>query len=119
MKSIVIIFQSNVTALCSFYNTLSKEEKNNFILELACKYSVHHDDVCKVAQTIAADQCNESQNIRLQEKLKTALSPKYKWLFIHIGRQKNGVKFLVDMRINVLVSIFLMSEGFEIIKQGA
>lgn len=96
------IIDNNVISLCTFYKTLSKEEKNNFILELACKYSVHHDDVCKVAQTIVTDQCNETQNIRLQEKLKTALSPKYKWLFIHIGRQKNGVKFLVDMRIDVL-----------------
>lgn len=93
--------------LCEYYKCLNKENKRKFIIELACKYSIQHKDVCTVANTLVSDQCNECQNIRLQEKLKTALTPKYKWLFIHIGRQENGVKFLVDMRTDVLVSKYL------------
>lgn len=46
------------------------------------------------------------QFLKLEEKLKNSLTPQYSWLFMHIGRLERGVKFLVDLRTDVLVSTF-------------
>lgn len=45
--------------------------------------------------------------ITLEEKLRGALVPKSQWLFTQIGRLENGVKFLVDMRVDLLVSVWI------------
>jgi len=37
------------------------------------------------------------------ERLRNLLTPQYSWLFIHVGRLERGVKFLVDLRTDVLV----------------
>ena len=39
-----------------------------------------------------------------ERNLKNALTPDYQWLFIIIGRLESGVKFLVDLRTDILVS---------------
>jgi malonyl-CoA decarboxylase len=41
--------------------------------------------------------------LNLEEKLRIALIPKYQWLFSQVGRLDNGVKFLVDLRTDILV----------------
>ena len=43
--------------------------------------------------------------MKLEEKLKSSLTPQYSWLFMHVGRLERGVKFLVDLRTDVLVSM--------------
>lgn len=40
--------------------------------------------------------------VELTEQLQYELSPSYQWLFTHIGRQEGGVKFLVDLRADLL-----------------
>jgi len=39
-----------------------------------------------------------------ERTLKDILTPAYHWLFVIIGRLQYGVKFLVDLRTDVLVS---------------
>lgn len=39
-----------------------------------------------------------------ERALKDVLTPAYHWLFVIIGRLQHGVKFLVDLRTDVLVS---------------
>lgn len=39
-----------------------------------------------------------------ERTLKDVLTPAYRWLFVIIGRLQYGVKFLVDLRTDVLVS---------------
>jgi len=39
-----------------------------------------------------------------ERTLKDILTPAYHWLFVIIGRLQHGVKFLVDLRTDVLVS---------------
>jgi hypothetical protein len=41
--------------------------------------------------------------MKAEERLKYLLTPQYSWLFIHVGRLERGVKFLVDLRTDVLV----------------
>lgn len=47
---------------------------------------------------------NERQMIVHERALKDILTPAYHWLFVIMGRLENGVKFLVDLRTDVLVS---------------
>lgn len=47
---------------------------------------------------------NERRIVSYERNLKNALTPDYQWLFITIGRLQNGVKFLVDLRTDILVS---------------
>jgi hypothetical protein len=41
--------------------------------------------------------------LRAEERLRHALVPQYQQLFRNISRQEGGVKFLVDMRADILV----------------
>lgn len=47
---------------------------------------------------------NERQMIIHERTLKNVLTPAYHWLFVIMGRLQHGVKFLVDLRTDVLVS---------------
>lgn len=40
-----------------------------------------------------------------ERTLKNVLTPAYHWLFFMIGRLQHGVKFLVDLRTDVLVNM--------------
>jgi hypothetical protein len=52
--------------------------------------------------------------VKAQEKLRDQLAPRYQWLFTHMGRLEGGVKFLVDLRTNVLVRFVLSLRPLEI-----
>lgn len=47
-----------------------------------------------------------------EERLRHTLIPQYQQLFSKIGRLEGGVKFLVDMRADILVRIFFISFQF-------
>lgn len=42
--------------------------------------------------------------LRAEERLRHALIPQYQQLFRNVSRQEDGVKFLVDMRADILVN---------------
>lgn len=52
--------------------------------------------------------------ISYERNLRNVLTPDYQWLFIMIGRLENGVKFLVDLRTDILVSNFIINSDYEI-----
>jgi hypothetical protein len=56
------------------------------------------------------DECNRRQIMKAEERLKDLLTPQYSWLFIHMGRLERGVKFLVDLRTDVLVCLSVMAK---------
>jgi len=49
---------------------------------------------------------NERQMIVYERTLKNVLTPAYHWLFVIMGRLQHGVKFLVDLRTDILVSLY-------------
>jgi len=51
----------------------------------------------------------DASRMNLEEKLRNSLVPKYHWLFSQMGRLENGVKFLVDLRADLLVSITIIN----------
>ena len=54
--------------------------------------------------------------LKLESELRAALVPDYEWIFHQIGKLENGVKFLVDLRSDLIVSKdthdFLVIEWF-------
>lgn len=99
------IIESKVKALCAAYSYLLKPHKEGFLKVLACEFAVDHNEVRKAAEQMA--QLQEEEHLgklfmKLEEKLKSSLTPQYSWLFMHVGRLERGVKFLVDLRTDVL-----------------
>ncbi|XP_072748417.1 malonyl-CoA decarboxylase, mitochondrial [Anoplolepis gracilipes] len=102
------IIENRVCALCVRYTESNKENRQRILRTLALQYAVQHDDICQVAKKLVCTKPeNERQMIIHERSLKNVLTPAYHWLFFIIGRLQHGVKFLVDLRTDVLE---LMSE---------
>lgn len=70
---------------------------------LSFKYAVQHAVVCNIAEKfVSTETDNERRMIFYERNLKNALTPDYQWLFVIIGRLESGVKFLVDLRTDIL-----------------
>lgn len=99
------IIENRVCALCVRYTESNKENRQRILRTLALQYAVQHDDICQVAKKLVCTKPeNERQMIIHERSLKNVLTPAYHWLFFIIGRLQHGVKFLVDLRTDVLVS---------------
>ncbi|XP_069689854.1 malonyl-CoA decarboxylase, mitochondrial-like [Periplaneta americana] len=104
------IVESKVKTLCAAYKYLLKPHRDGFLKVLACEHAVDHQMVCKAAKSLVSlelheDECDRRQVMKGEERLKNLLTPQYSWLFIHMGRLERGVKFLVDLRTDVLAVI--------------
>ncbi|KAJ9583825.1 hypothetical protein L9F63_021828 [Diploptera punctata] len=107
------IVESKVKNLCAAYKYLLKPHRDGFLKVLACEHAVDHQMVCKAARSLIAleqhqlkeEECDKRQIIKGEERLKSLLTPQYSWLFSHVGRLEKGVKFLVDLRTDVLAVI--------------
>ncbi|XP_063980347.1 malonyl-CoA decarboxylase, mitochondrial-like [Diachasmimorpha longicaudata] len=105
------IVESKVRTLCCTYKTLSPKDKENFLRTLAVQHSVDHGRICGMAHKLLQIKGNDERQVLSKERiLKSALTPQYQWLFILMGRLEEGVKFLVDLRTDVLR---LLSESNE------
>lgn len=85
------------------YNDLNQEEKVIFLKVLAQQYSVNQDSVVDAAKGVTAAQGRgEAALLNSEERLRSVLVPRYQQLFQKIGRIEGGVKFLVNMRADIL-----------------
>ncbi|XP_057324378.1 malonyl-CoA decarboxylase, mitochondrial-like [Microplitis mediator] len=97
------IIENKVDTLCCLYKNLPIENKQNFLWTLALKYGVDHKHICHLADKLLCTEGDNYQQLLARETtLKKALTPRYHWLFILMGRLEGGVKFLVDLRTDVL-----------------
>ncbi|XP_012137597.2 malonyl-CoA decarboxylase, mitochondrial isoform X1 [Megachile rotundata] len=97
------IIENKANTFCHEYHQSKLADKQRTLRILASKYAVQHDTVCSIAEKLICTECeNERRLISYEQNLKNALSPDYKWLFVIIGRLENGVKFLVDLRTDIL-----------------
>ncbi|XP_025995582.1 malonyl-CoA decarboxylase, mitochondrial isoform X2 [Solenopsis invicta] len=102
------IIENKARAFCVKYTVSNKDNRQRILRTLASQYAVQHNAVCQVAKKlICTESENERQIIIYEKTLKDVLTPAYHWLFIIIGRLQHGVKFLVDLRTDILE---LMSE---------
>ena len=54
---------------------------------------------------LSIDHLDDASNLFNEEQLRNALTPSYSWLFGLIGRRNGGVKFLADLRGDLLAYI--------------
>nr|CAD7261295.1 unnamed protein product [Timema shepardi] len=103
--------ESKVKRLTAAYKSLLKPHKEGILKELSRNHAVDHHQVQATARTLIGleDSLDERQVLKVEGRLKMHLTPQYSWLFIHLGRLERGVKFLVDMRTDVLVSLSSLS----------
>lgn len=105
------IVESKVKNFCAAYKCLLKTHRDGILKVLACDHAVDHQMVCKAAKSLVyieqkhEDECNRRQIMKAEEWLKNLLTPQYSWFFIHVGRLERGIKFLVDVRTDILAVI--------------
>ncbi len=56
----------------------------------------------KLASDYASADLSDTGAARLEDQLREALTPPYLWLFRRIGQLEGGVKFLVDLRAQLI-----------------
>ncbi|KAG5325428.1 DCMC protein, partial [Pseudoatta argentina] len=97
------IIENKAHALCISYTESNNDNRQWILRTLASRYAVQHNDICQVAKKLVCTEPeNERQMIVHERALKNILTPSYHWLFVIIGRLQHGVKFLVDLRTDVL-----------------
>ena len=62
------------------------------------------------AEDIAGCQLNSPRFFKFEEELRDALSPMYNELYRRMGQRKGGVKFLVDLRADLIMCIKSLNE---------
>ncbi|EGI67238.1 Malonyl-CoA decarboxylase, mitochondrial [Acromyrmex echinatior] len=108
------IIENKAHALCISYTESNKDNRQWILCTLASRYAVQHNDICQVAKKLVCTEPeNERQMIVHERALKNILTPAYHWLFVIIGRLQHGVKFLVDLRTDVLQLISEMKDPDE------
>ncbi|XP_017274342.1 malonyl-CoA decarboxylase, mitochondrial [Kryptolebias marmoratus] len=86
-----------------YYRSLEKEDKIDILTKLSQDYSVDHKAVSELSVRLLDTQLRDMATIlQVEDRLRYSLTPRYKQLLSHISRVEGGVKFLVDLRADVL-----------------
>nr|XP_022293688.1 malonyl-CoA decarboxylase, mitochondrial-like isoform X1 [Crassostrea virginica] len=102
----VLALESKCRRFCEHYKSLPSGDKIPFLTTLSKQYGVNQDTVLQVARNVVnAQEKGEALLLMTEERLRHALIPQYQQLFSKIGRIEGGVKFLVDMRADILTNL--------------
>ncbi|XP_073978767.1 malonyl-CoA decarboxylase, mitochondrial-like isoform X2 [Rhodnius prolixus] len=96
------IVENKVKSLVLNYKCLLKPHREGYLKVLATEFSVDHERIFKAMSQFKDLTPGSAVSLKAEEQLKVVLTPQYSWLFKFIGRLENGVKFLVDLRTDVL-----------------
>lgn len=95
--------EANSLEFMHFYSSLDKEDKLGFLTRLSQDFGVDHKSVSDLSARLLDSQLRDLATIlQVEDRLRYSLTPRYKQLFNHISRVEGGVKFLVDLRADVL-----------------
>ncbi|XP_028264283.1 malonyl-CoA decarboxylase, mitochondrial isoform X2 [Parambassis ranga] len=95
--------ESNSFEFIYYYRGLDKEDKLHFMTKLSQDFGVEHKSVSELAVKLLDTQQRDLATIlQVEDRLRYSLTPRYKQLLSHISRVEGGVKFLVDLRADVL-----------------
>lgn len=95
-----------------FYNSLDKKDKLGFLTKLSQDFGVDHKSVSELAAKLLDTQLRDLATIlQVEDRLRYSLTPRYKQMLNHISRVEGGVKFLVDLRADVLETSSKASES--------
>ncbi|CAF98885.1 unnamed protein product [Tetraodon nigroviridis] len=95
--------ESSSLEFMQFYKSIYKEDKLRFLNKLSQDFGVDHRGVSELALKLLDTQLRDLATIlQAEDRLRYSLTPRYKQLFNHISKAEGGVKFLVDLRADVL-----------------
>lgn len=95
--------ESNSLEFMHFYRSLDKGDKLNFLSKLSQDFGVDHKSVSEFAGKLLDTQLRDLATIlQVEDRLRYSLTPRYRQLLNHISRVEGGVKFLVDLRADLL-----------------
>ncbi|XP_051917698.1 malonyl-CoA decarboxylase, mitochondrial [Hippocampus zosterae] len=95
--------EANSLEFMHFYRSLDKGDKLDFLARLSRDFGVDHKSVSEFAGKLLHTQLRDLATIlQVEDRLRYSLTPRYKQLLNHISRVEGGVKFLVDLRADVL-----------------
>ncbi|KAF9176615.1 hypothetical protein BGZ50_000239, partial [Haplosporangium sp. Z 11] len=90
---------------CDFFAALDKDGKTEFLKLLAHDFGVLQEDVVKAAQQYADYAQREPESkalLRAEQLLRHAIVPGHNKFFDRVSRLPGGLKFLIDMRQDLL-----------------
>ncbi|GAA6101898.1 malonyl-CoA decarboxylase, mitochondrial isoform X2 [Tachysurus ichikawai] len=94
---------SNSLDFIHYYRNLGKEQRLVFLEMLARDYGVDHRGAAEMARKLVDTQLRDLATVlQAEDRLRYSLTPRYKQLLNHISRVEGGVKFLVDLRADLL-----------------
>ncbi|RUS86163.1 hypothetical protein EGW08_006057 [Elysia chlorotica] len=86
-----------------YYTNLSQEKKGPFLCLIAQEFGIDKGNLLAVAKSVASTKNKDDPNLLPSaDRLRMTLRPKHKTLFTHLSRVPGGVKFLVDLRADIL-----------------
>nr|KAJ3420334.1 hypothetical protein HK105_005799 [Polyrhizophydium stewartii] len=88
---------------CEFYESLDMPAKAKFLLVLAKEFSIDLQETAAAVQQFE-DSLNKADRtiLRASSRLRDALKPAYDILFARINQLPGGMRFLVNMRADIL-----------------
>ncbi|BES87681.1 Malonyl-CoA decarboxylase (MCD) [Nesidiocoris tenuis] len=96
------IIENKIRTLVLSYRNLLMDHKEGVIKTLATIYSIDSDKVYETLKHFKDISPGRIISPDEEKRMKDVLTPLYIWLFKYIGRLEGGVKFLVDLRRDVL-----------------
>ncbi|KAL0167814.1 hypothetical protein M9458_036036, partial [Cirrhinus mrigala] len=95
--------ESNSLEFMHFYKSLEKEQKLEFLEKLSHDFGVDHRWASDLAAKLLDTQGRDVATIlQVEDRLRYSLTPRYRLLLTHISRVQGGVKFLVDLRADLI-----------------
>ncbi|KAK3734894.1 hypothetical protein RRG08_038919 [Elysia crispata] len=103
INSNLLTTETHCADFMKYYTNLPQDRKGPFLCLMAQKYGIDRGSLLSIAKSVASTKDKDDPNLLpAADRLRVALRPKHKTLFTHLSRIPGGVKFLVDLRADIL-----------------
>ncbi|XP_066944260.1 malonyl-CoA decarboxylase, mitochondrial-like isoform X1 [Macrobrachium rosenbergii] len=109
-KNSVLTIDEDMRDMCYYYTQLGTEERSEFLIHMATSLSIDHKAVQELIKHNPEFENGspdaEAHVMRWEDRLRQALQPPHYWVASQVSRLSGGVKFLVDMRQDLLSTLY-------------
>lgn len=109
-KTSYLAIDEDMRDMCYYYTQLGTDERSEFLIYMATALSTDHHVVEELIHQKPKVEGNNVDNgaqlLRWEDRLRQSLQPPHHWVFSQISRLSGGVKFLVDMRQDLLATLY-------------
>jgi len=90
---------------CRLYSALDTDHRRQFLTQLAVDYEVDSENIRKVAMKIVDGGVTSTEAAKVHQEMQRSLTPPQNLVFTKIGQLQGGVKFLVDLRKDIIQTL--------------